>query len=80
MERLTWDEIAKRFPMQWVGLTDVVYKNNDGITIESAIVKYSDKSKSDLTMMVLNGEGIVPRYTTPNDTWQMGTIGRSIVK
>jgi hypothetical protein len=46
MERMTWDEIAEKYPMQWVGLSDVIYIDNDGISIESAIVKYIDKSKS----------------------------------
>lgn len=78
IERLTWKEIEERFPMQWVGLIEVVYKNDDGITIESAIVKYSDKSKSELTMMAINGEDIDPRFTTPNETWQMGVVGRSM--
>ncbi len=76
MERLSWEEIAEKFPMQWVGLTDVVYKNDDGITIKSAIVKYSDKTKSELTMMAIRGEDIDPRFTTPNETWQMGAVGR----
>lgn len=47
-----------------VGLIDVYYKNNDGISVESAIVKYADKTKSELTELVLDGE-IVSRHTNP---------------
>jgi len=80
MERMFWDEIAKKYPMQWVGLTDVIYIDNDGISVESAIVKYIDKSKSELAMMAIRGEGVIPWYTTPNDTFHMGVIGRAVAK
>ena len=55
-ERLTWQQIHEKYPDQWVGLADVYYKNNDGISVESAIVKYADKTKSELTELVLDGE------------------------
>ena len=51
-ERLTWEQIQKKYPDQWVGLVDVRYRNNDGISVESAVVKYKDKTKSELTRMV----------------------------
>ena len=47
---------------------------DDGISVESAVVKYTDKSKSDLTRLVLKGE-IISRYTTPDNIFQMGMIG-----
>jgi hypothetical protein len=75
MERLTWDEIAEKYPMQWVGLIDVVYMDNDGITVESAFVKYTDKTKSELAMMAIRGEDVIPWFTTPNDTFQLGAVG-----
>ena len=80
MERMTWDQIAEEYPMQWVGLSDVIYIDNDGISVESAVVKYVDKSKSELALMAINGESIVPWYTTPNDTFHMGAIGRAFAK
>lgn len=33
-ERLTWEQIQKKYPDQWVGLVDVRYRNNDGISVE----------------------------------------------
>ena len=70
-DRMTWEEIQKKYPDQWVGLVDVKYVDDDGISVESAVVKYTDKSKSDLTRLALKGE-IIFRYTTPNNIFQMG--------
>ncbi len=73
-ERLTWEQIQKKYPDQWVGLVDVRYRNNDGISVESAVVKYMDKTKSELTRMVLNGE-IISRHTNPEGHLQLGAVG-----
>lgn len=73
-DRMTWEEIQKKYPDQWVGLIDVKYVDDDGISVESAVVKYTDKSKSDLTRLVLKGE-IISRYTTPDNIFQMGMVG-----
>jgi len=73
-DRMTWEEIQKKYPDQWVGLVDVKYVDDDAISVESAVVKYTDKSKSDLTRLVLKGE-IISRYTTPDNIFQMGMIG-----
>ena len=72
-ERMTWKEIQKKYPDQWVGLTDVKYIDNDGISIESAVIKYLDKTKGELTRLALQGE-IVSRYTTPDHIFQLGMV------
>ena len=46
---------------------------DDGISVESAIVKYTNLKKSELTHKALNGE-IVSRYTTPDDLLQLGML------
>lgn len=74
MERMTWEQIKEKYPNQWVGLVEVEYVDNDGISVESAVVKYTDKSKSDLTRLVLEGK-IISRYTTPDNIFQMGMVG-----
>ncbi|MCR5790856.1 MAG: hypothetical protein K6G83_13290 [Lachnospiraceae bacterium] len=68
-KRMTWEEIQKAYPDQWVGLVDVKYLNDDGISIESAVIKYTDKLKSELTRMMLDGE-IIARYITPQFCWR----------
>lgn len=73
-ERLTWEEIQKKYPDQWVGLVEVEYESDNQASIKSAIVRYIDKSKGELTRMMLNGE-IISRYTTPDHIFQMGIMG-----
>lgn len=73
-ERLTWREIQEKYPEQWVGLIDVEYKPDNDVSIRSAIVKYTDKSKDELTEMMLNGE-CISRYTTPDGIFQLGMVG-----
>ena len=72
-ERMTWKEIQEKYPDQWVGLIDVKYIDNDGISIESAVIKYLDKAKGELTRLALQGE-IVSRYTTPDHIFQLGMV------
>ena len=74
MERLTWEQIQEQYPDQWVGLSDVQYMDNDGISVESAVVKYADKTKSELTRLVLKGE-IISRHTNPDGHLQLGMVG-----
>lgn len=74
MKRLTWKEIQEKYPDQWLGLTDVKFVEDDGITIESAVVKYADKSKFDLDDLMFT-EGILSRYTTPDHVFQLGAVG-----
>lgn len=72
-ERLTWEQIQEKYPDRWVGLVDMKYVNDDGISVESAIVKYTDKSKGELTRMALKGE-IDAVYTTPDNVFQLGMV------
>lgn len=50
-ERMTWEEIQEKYPDQWIGLSDVEYEPDNNATIKSAIVKFTDKTKDELTMM-----------------------------
>ena len=61
-KRMTWDEIVAKYPDQWVGLTDVDWENE--ATVRSAVVKYSDKTSSELLRMQIRGE-LYSTYTTP---------------
>ena len=72
--RMTWKEIQDKYPDQGVGLIKVKYVNDDGISIESAIVKYVDKPKGELTRKILDGE-IEAVYTTPDRQFQLGMVG-----
>jgi len=74
MERLTWKEIQEKYPNQWVGLVDVEFEPDNDSTIKSAIVKYTNKPKNELTKLTILGE-IISIYTTPDNVFQLGTIG-----
>lgn len=64
-ERLSWEEIKKRYPHQYVGLVGC---KPDSTNIETAIVKYSEKDMTDGEMFerAVKGE-IHMRYTSPED-------------
>lgn len=65
--RLTREQMAKQYPNQWLGLRNIKYKNDDGVTLESAEVVYTDKTKDELLAMQINGvDGVIGWYTTEN--------------
>lgn len=72
-EKLTWEEIQERYPDMWLGLTDVEYVNDDGVTIESAVVKYADKTKDELGMLAFAGD-IISRHTAKYEMFQIGAV------
>lgn len=75
-ERMAWEEIQEKYPDQWVGVADVEYEPDNNATIKTAVVKYTNKSKDELTMLQIQTHGeILGRYTTPDNIFQLGTAG-----
>lgn len=73
--RLTREQMAIQYPNQWLGLKNPVYRNNDGITLLSAEIVYTDKTCDELLEMQIDGqEGITGWYTTDNSL-QLGMAG-----
>lgn len=73
--RLTREQMAIQYPNQWLGLKDPVYLNNDGVTLLSAEIVYTDKSCDELLEMQIDGrDGITGWYTTDNSL-QLGMAG-----
>lgn len=70
-KRLTWEEIVKKYPDQWVGLTDVDWENESNV--RTAIVKYSDKTPDELYDLQLQSGEVYTTYTTPN-TFPYGQV------
>ena len=64
-ERLTWSQIQEKYPAQWVGLNDIEYIDNDGISIKSAVVHFVNRSKDELGMLQAL-DLTTARYTAPN--------------
>ena len=75
-ERLTYDEIIEKYPRQWVGLTDVIFEDNDDFNVTSGVVKYYGLPRDELTMIMLRSNGtIVMRHTDPDSTVPLGILG-----
>ena len=71
---MTWDEIEKKYPEQWLGLSDVDWENE--ATVRSAIVKYAGKSSDELLKIKFSGEpDLFVRYTSPDSLGPMGIVG-----
>ena len=65
--RLTCEEMATQYPNQWLGLKNPIYMNNDGVTLLSAEIVYTDKACDELLEMQIDGkERIISWYTTDN--------------
>lgn len=75
IEHLTREQMSEKYPNTWLGLTNVKYANNDGVSLESADVVYTDKSRGELLDMQLGGvEDIIGWYTN-DDGLPLGLIG-----
>lgn len=70
---LSVDEIANRYPDQWVGLTNIVY-DEDGVTIMAASVTYIGIPRDELFHRQLENGDVVAWYTTEDD-FAMGIVG-----
>ena len=71
-ERLTWNEIQKRYPDQWVGLVNVERK---GVTVVSAVVKYTGKTQGELARLQIDDDNLYSCYTSPDDLAPLGIVG-----
>lgn len=75
-KHLTWKQIQEKYPNQWVGLVDIEYEPDNDATIQYATVQYIDKDKNELTEMQIDSDGkVLARYTTPDNTFQLGSVG-----
>ena len=72
-KRMTWDEIAKTYPDQWVGLSEVEWDKPEGANVVSAVVKYTDKTPDELYDMQIDGQDVITEYTTPH-TFPYGQV------
>ncbi len=68
-QRLTWKQIRTLYPDQWVALTDVIYMDDDGINIESAIVVCHMKDDNYIAQRLkFMNEGKYYEYERTEDT------------
>lgn len=62
-ERLTREEMAVKYPNQYLGIRNPIYTNNDGVSLESAEIVYTDKTSEELFDMQIENTGIICWYT-----------------
>ena len=60
--RLTWDEIVKKYPDKWVGMSDIDWE--DGTNVRSAVVIGASDDSDDFLRRQFAGEDVFTRYTT----------------
>lgn len=73
--RLTRSQMAEQFPNQWLGLKEPVYMDDDGVSLVSAEIAFTDKTCDELLEMQIDGrDGIIGWYTT-DDSLQLGMAG-----
>ncbi len=74
-ERLTWQEICQKYPNQQVGLADVEWLNNDGVTVKSAVVDLTEDnhSRRDIISLCAMSKGrLYSQNTTPESSTNTG--------
>ncbi|MBR2214584.1 MAG: hypothetical protein IJ849_02360 [Selenomonadaceae bacterium] len=63
-ERLTWDEIVKKYPDKWVGLSKVDWR--DGVNVRSAVVLGANADTGyEFLKRQVAGDDVYTTYTTP---------------
>lgn len=72
--RLTREQMAEKYPDQWLGISNIQCKDNDGITIESADVIYTNKTRDELLELQINSDNIIGWYAT-EDNLHLGLMG-----
>lgn len=74
-ERLTRQQMEKKYPNTWLGINNIKYENDDGVTLESADVVYTDKNSNELLRMQLNGTNGIIRWYTNDNGLPLGVAG-----
>ena len=73
--RLTREEMAIKYPNQWLGLKNPIYMNNDGVTLLSAEIVYTDKTCDELLEMQIDGKDEIIGWYTTDSSLQLGMAG-----
>ncbi len=73
---MSWNDIQRTFPNQWVGLKNVTWKNS--ATVDTAEVCYTeqDLSSDDMALMAIRGDIDTAKNTTPDEGDSVGALMR----
>ena len=72
LKRLTREEIIRRYPNQYVGVKEPEYVDNDGITLKSGIIVFTDKTEDELFDIQINTSGEIISYFTGESSLTIG--------
>ena len=75
-ERLTWEEIVKKYPHKWVGISDA---KRDNANIRSGVVKYVDNSDTEILRRQIKFGDVTAEYTTPEELWSNLPFGVAVL-
>jgi len=71
-ERMTWEEIKKAYPNQWVGLTNIEWK--DGANVKSAVVDYLGDKVDEAFKRQVAGENVQTIHTGDGAECPLGAL------
>ncbi|MBR2215749.1 MAG: hypothetical protein IJ849_08340 [Selenomonadaceae bacterium] len=66
-ERMTWDEIVKKYPDKWVGMSKIDWE--DDSNVRSAVVIGVSDDDDDFLRRQFSGEDVFTSYTTPDNLY-----------
>lgn len=73
VERLTWDEIVKKYPDKWVGLSKINW-DGEPPNVRSAVLIGASDSDDEFLERQLAGEDVQTVYTTPDSLCPLGIL------
>ncbi len=75
-DRLSWNEIREKYPHMQVGLSNIIWVNNDNTNVESAVVSCTDQEMSldEMADQIFAGTIQAIAYTTPEDDVSVGAL------
>lgn len=74
IEHLTREQMAEKYPNTWLGITNIKYVDDDGVTLESADIVFTDMPRKELMLMQVRGAEITAWYTNDNGL-PLGLVG-----
>ena len=74
IEHLTREQMAEKYPNTWLGITNIKYVDDDGVTLESADIVFTDMPRKELMLMQVRGTEITAWYTNDNGL-PLGLVG-----
>ncbi|MBR2215818.1 MAG: hypothetical protein IJ849_08695 [Selenomonadaceae bacterium] len=66
-KRLTWDEIVKKYPDKWVGMSKIDWE--DAANVRSAVVIGASDDNDDFLRRQFAREDVVTLYTLPDNLY-----------